>query len=116
MQFKTIFAAVATLAAVASAMPTASENNGNGQCSTGTAQCCSQVKQGKQAQDALAGLGLAFNEILDGAIGLDCQQIPVGVLGVAVPIQNICKNTAVCCEGSANNGLIQTSCTPISIN
>ncbi|KAJ1023315.1 hypothetical protein NDA18_004842 [Ustilago nuda] len=83
MQFKTILAAVATLAAVASALPTAHETNGNGQCSTGTAQCCSQVKQGKQAQDALAGLDLAFNEILDGAIGLDCQQILVGVIGGA---------------------------------
>ena len=147
MQFKTIFAAVATFAAVASALPTSSsEANGNGQCSVGTAQCCSQVKQGKSAQDALAGLGLAFNEVLDGALGLDCQQIPVGVLGGAVPIQvsffsissfhfshfftfadsttlslfatpqNICKNTAVCCQGSANNGLIQTSCTPLSVN
>ncbi|CCF50163.1 hypothetical protein NDA11_004910 [Ustilago hordei] len=117
MQFKTILAAVATLAAVASALPTAHETNGNGQCSTGTAQCCSQVqKQGKQAQDALAGLGLAFNEILDGAIGLDCQQIPVGVIGGAIALQNTCKNTAVCCEGSANNGLVQTSCTPISVN
>ncbi|KAJ1036534.1 hypothetical protein NDA13_000067 [Ustilago tritici] len=116
MQFKTIFAAVATFTAVASALPTAHETNGNGQCSTGTAQCCSQVKKGKQAQDALIGLGLAFNEILDGAIGLDCQQIPVGVIGGAVALQNTCKNTAVCCEGSANNGLVQTSCTPISIN
>ena len=112
MQFKTIFAAVATLAAVASALPTG-ENNGNGQCSTGTAQCCSQVKSGKAAQDALAGLGLAFNEAVDGVIGLDCQQIPL-LIGVAV--QNTCKNTAVCCEGSANNGLVQTSCTPVSIN
>ncbi|TKY88566.1 hypothetical protein EX895_002555 [Sporisorium graminicola] len=117
MQFKTIFAAVATLAAVASALPTSSsEQNGNGQCAVGQAQCCSQVKEGKQAQDALAGLGLAFNEILDGAIGLDCQQIPVGVLGGAVAVQNTCKNTAVCCQGSANNGLIQTSCTPLSVN
>ncbi|SJX65064.1 hydrophobin 2 [Sporisorium reilianum f. sp. reilianum] len=117
MQFKTIFAAVATLAAVASALPTASEHNGNGQCAVGQAQCCSQIqKQGKQAQDALAGLGLAFNEVLDGAIGFDCQQIPIGVLGVAVGVQNTCKNTTVCCQGSANNGLIQTSCTPLSIN
>ncbi|GAK67686.1 uncharacterized protein PAN0_020c5915 [Moesziomyces antarcticus] len=113
MQFKTIFAAVATFAAVASALPTGSEHNGNGQCATGVAQCCSQIKQGPAAQDALAGLGLAFNEAVDGVIGLDCQQIPL-LIGVAV--QNTCKNTAVCCEGSANNGLIQTSCTPISIN
>lgn len=75
-----------------------------------------EQKQGKDASDALAGLGLAFNQILDGAIGLDCQQIPVGVLGGAIAIQNTCKNTAVCCQGSANNGLIQTSCTPLSIN
>ncbi|CDU25069.1 hydrophobin 2 [Sporisorium scitamineum] len=116
MQFKTIFATVATLVAVASALHTSSEHNGNGQCAVGQAQCCSQIKQGKQAQDALAGLGLAFNEVLDGAIGLDCQQIPVGVLGGAVAVQNTCKNTAVCCQGSANNGLIQTSCTPLSVN
>ncbi|PWY98967.1 putative hydrophobin 2 [Testicularia cyperi] len=115
MQFKTIFAFAAVFAAVASAAPTG-EANGNGQCSTGTAQCCSQVKSGNDAANALAGLGLAFNEVLDGTIGLDCQQIPVGVLAVPVAVQNTCKNTAVCCQGSANNGLVQTSCTPLSVN
>lgn len=44
MQFKTIFATLAAFAAVASALPTSSsEQNGNGQCAVGQAQCCSQV-------------------------------------------------------------------------
>lgn len=75
-----------------------------------------EQKQGKQAQDALAGLGLAFNELLDGAIGLDCQQIPIAGVGASLALQNTCKSQPVCCQGTANNGLVQTSCTPISLN
>ncbi|EPQ30705.1 uncharacterized protein PFL1_01606 [Pseudozyma flocculosa PF-1] len=109
MQFSTIFLTLAAVAGFVAANPTGQKN---GNCATGQLQCCSQVTQGKEAEEALAGLGLALNEALTGAIGLNCDSVPF-LIGVTV--QDQCKNTPVCCEGSANNGLIQTSCTALPI-
>ncbi|KAN0065495.1 hypothetical protein ACQY0O_001332 [Thecaphora frezii] len=106
MQFSTV---LVTLAAVATFV---AANKGAGQCSNGKVQCCSEVHEGTDANTALAGLGLAANDVIKGAIGLNCNSID---LIIGVDLQNQCKSTPVCCQGSANNGLIQTSCTPISV-
>ncbi|SAM84281.1 probable hydrophobin 3 [Ustilago bromivora] len=86
-----------------------SEHN-NGQCSVGTAQCCSQIINDEGKKKTLAGL-LGFNSIA-GDIGLNCQQIPI--LGISA--QSICKASPVCCTNVVQDGLVNIGCTSIPIN
>jgi len=88
----------------------ASEHNNNGQCSVGSAQCCSQVIHDEGKKKTLAGL-LGFNSIA-GDIGLNCQQIPI--LGIS--LQSICKASPVCCTNVVQDGLVNIGCTSIPIN
>lgn len=65
MKFSTVIA-ILSVAAVASAAPQG-DAPAAGSCSTGTAQCCSTVKDGQDATRAADLLGL---QDLVGAVGL----------------------------------------------
>jgi len=150
MQFSSALFALVAIATVSVAALPQFESSSQGSCSTGTAQCCSSVHDGEDAQSIKSLLGL---DDVVGQIGLSCvslnrlflktkilqtgaspltwfeltsfppppcmmfsqNQIPVNVVGASAAVSNSCKNTAVCCTGNEANGLIQTSCTWVSL-
>lgn len=85
----------------------------NGNCSQGKAQCCNQSISGKKA-DKLGGL-LGVTDVV-GAIGIDCVNLPINVIGVSGALSNTCKNTPVCCTNVTQNGLINLGCNALPIN
>ncbi|TIA89529.1 hypothetical protein E3P99_02007 [Wallemia hederae] len=80
-----------------------------GDCAIENVKCCNEVKDVKDLDEGTASL-IDVPELL-GQVGLQCDQVPI--LGVA--IQDMCKTTASCCEGTTQNGLINLNCTPIPL-
>ncbi|PWN87143.1 hypothetical protein FA10DRAFT_195980 [Acaromyces ingoldii] len=115
MQFSTVVAFFAAAAVVAAA-PNAPSSSSTGSCSTGKVQCCSttvRFHDGAEAKKTAALLGL--ND-LAGMIGIQCQDVPINIIGAAVNVDNHCKSSPVCCTGSEYNGLVQTGCTNVPVN
>ncbi|CAO1617659.1 unnamed protein product [Sympodiomycopsis kandeliae] len=110
MQFATLFAFAAAAAVVAAqdASP-----QGAGACAVGAPQCCNSLLDGADASKTAALVGL---DKVVGLVGLQCQHIPVNVIGVAAELDNNCKTTPVCCTNTAADGLIHAGCNPISVN
>ncbi|CAO1630035.1 unnamed protein product [Parajaminaea phylloscopi] len=103
---------VTTVTTTTTSTPPAGTNLA-GSCSVGKPQCCNSILSEADASKQADFLGLGK---VVGAIGLQCQQIPINIIGVAAALDNQCKTTPVCCQGTAQNGLIHTGCSPISIN
>ncbi|KAK7460516.1 hypothetical protein VKT23_009236 [Stygiomarasmius scandens] len=101
------------LLAAASAIPAQSlEARQDGQCSTGTLQCCQSVQSATSpVVSLLLGLlGVVLGDLnLD--VGLTCS--PISVIGVG---GNSCTAQPVCCQNNNFNGLIAIGCSPISIS
>ncbi|CAO1615737.1 unnamed protein product [Parajaminaea phylloscopi] len=111
MQFSIVFAFAAAAAMVAAAP--AEPSSAAGSCAVGQPQCCNSILSEADASKQADLLGLTK---VVGLVGLQCQHIPINVIGVAAELDNQCKTTPVCCQGTAQNGLVHTGCTPISVN
>ncbi|EIW79530.1 fungal hydrophobin [Coniophora puteana RWD-64-598 SS2] len=85
---------------------------GAGQCNTGSAYCCNQVKsvQDKSVTKQLTALGVVV-EGLTGQAGLDCS--PLNVLSTGA---GTCNQHPVCCTNNKFTGLINLGCSPINVN
>ncbi|KAF5344529.1 hypothetical protein D9758_016471 [Tetrapyrgos nigripes] len=107
MQFK--FLTVAALATLAAATPLEVRQ---GQCNTGSLQCCNSVQSASSSPVAslLGLLGIVVGDIT-ALVGLNCS--PISVIGVA---GNSCTAQPVCCQNNQFNGLVAIGCTPININ
>ncbi|OCH87287.1 fungal hydrophobin [Obba rivulosa] len=95
-----LFAALATLATLAAAMP-----------QTSSGSCCEQV--GEASSQPIAGilnnLGVVIQDI-NAIVGVECS--PITVVGVGSG--SACSGTAVSCSSNELNGLVQIGCVPIS--
>lgn len=95
MLSKAIIASSLALLAAASPMP-----QGTNQCNTGSAQCCQNVKDSKDAPtSALLGL---LGTVLQGVnvpIGLVCN--PISVIGLGNG--SSCNQNPVCCQNMSNS-------------
>ncbi|KAK7460912.1 hypothetical protein VKT23_008840 [Stygiomarasmius scandens] len=106
MQFKLL--ALTALATLAAATPLETRQ---GQCNTGSLQCCNSVQDAKSSSltGILALLGIAVSSIT-GQVGVTCS--PISVIGVG---GNSCSAQPVCCENNNFNGVVALGCTPINI-
>ncbi|KAL1792952.1 hypothetical protein ACET3X_009459 [Alternaria dauci] len=110
---------VAAFAAFAAALPTnlahsSSASNIERQDSCGansTAHCCNdETTEALTHHDSFTDL-LELKNLLG-----QCSDITVAVIGGAVPIKNMCKQTAVCCGDMEQAGVVNVGCTPLNVN
>ncbi|PBK95400.1 fungal hydrophobin [Armillaria gallica] len=85
-----------------------------GQCNTGSAQCCKSVQDVSSSclsdiKNVLGLLGIPIGDIT-AQVGL--TYAPITVLGLGT---TQCANHPVCCSDNNFNGLVALGCTPINI-
>ncbi|THV02182.1 fungal hydrophobin [Dendrothele bispora CBS 962.96] len=107
MQFKLL--ALSALATLAAATPLETRQ---GQCNTGSIQCCNSVQSANTGlvQGLLGLLGVAVGSVT-GQVGVTCS--PISVIGAG---GNSCSAQPVCCSNNNFNGVVALGCTPININ
>lgn len=88
------------------------DDDNRGMCSIGQVSCCNQQITNADQKKQLAGLA-GINDLV-GTIGLSCQQLPIGILPIAVA--NYCKSTPLCCSKVSQNGLINFGCISLPLN
>lgn len=64
-----------------------------GDCSVGHVSCCNQVINDSEKKKTLAGL-LGLDDVI-GELALQCNNIPINVIGAAIDASNYCKSTPV---------------------
>ncbi|EOR02708.1 Fruiting body protein SC1 [Wallemia ichthyophaga EXF-994] len=101
---------LAISAVIASALARPSGGSSVGSCNTGLTSCCDTTKDKQSSTGEEDGL-LHTGDILD-QVAIQCTQIPL-LIGVA--LQDVCKNTPVCCEKASSDGLLGINCTPIPL-
>ncbi|KDR75963.1 hypothetical protein GALMADRAFT_140195 [Galerina marginata CBS 339.88] len=106
MRASAVFALALPVLAAATAIPR------DGDCNTGSIQCCNQIQSStSQTVAQLAGLlGIDLGS-LGALVGLSCS--PISVLGVG---GNSCSQQPVCCTGNTFGGLLALGCNPINLN
>ncbi|TFK65630.1 fungal hydrophobin [Pluteus cervinus] len=84
----------------------------DGDCNTGSTQCCNSVQSLQSTSvTQLAGLlGLDLGG-LTGLVGLTCS--PLSALGLGA---NSCSQQPVCCTGNTFSGLLSLGCSPLNLN
>ncbi|TFK70617.1 fungal hydrophobin [Pluteus cervinus] len=84
----------------------------DGDCNTGSIQCCASTQTSSITNLALLSslFGLALPNI-GGLLGLSCS--PLSILGVG---GNSCSQQPVCCTNNDFGGLISLGCSPFNIN
>ncbi|KAH9928005.1 fungal hydrophobin [Epithele typhae] len=110
---KLFIASAALFAVLANASPVPDEVGPAGQCNTGSVKCCDTVGPAKSVlpQQQLDGLLGVVIQDLNVIVGVSC--IPISVIGVGAG--NTCSAKPVCCESTADNGLINIGCLPITL-
>ncbi|ETW80327.1 hydrophobin-like protein [Heterobasidion irregulare TC 32-1] len=103
------------LALMVSSTPTPSSESliaRDGQCNTGTLQCCNSVQSSSDPVTSLllGLLGVVLGGI-DIPIGIQCT--PITVIGVGSGAN--CVQQPVCCTGNTFNGLVTVGCSPINL-
>lgn len=64
-----------------------------GDCSIGHVSCCNQVINDSQKKKTLAGL-LGLDDVI-GELALQCNNIPINVIGAAIDASSYCKSIPV---------------------
>ncbi|TFK70882.1 fungal hydrophobin [Pluteus cervinus] len=112
----TVALPVVALASLAMASDVVSRNDGD--CNTGSIQCCANTQTLTTTLASLLEggglLGLSADVLLPniGAlIGASCS--PISALGLG---GNSCSQQSVCCTNNSFGGLIALGCSPVNIN
>merc|ERR1712023_268298 len=114
MSIQSIILALFTFVAMIAAVPTNfNVFQRSDACGAGsTAHCCNdETAQAVTNHDGLSPDVGGIKNLLG-----QCSDITVAVIGGAVPIKNMCKQTAVCCGDMEQNGIVNFGCTPINAN
>ncbi|KAG1738127.1 fungal hydrophobin [Suillus paluster] len=101
----------ARLFAIASLVAFAVANDG--QCNTGSIQCCesSTTVSNYNAQSGLSGLLSIVTDVV-GLVGLNCS--PLSVIGLGSGCE--ANQEPLCCSNNQYNGLVNLGCSPINLN
>ncbi|KAF4621000.1 hypothetical protein D9613_000972 [Agrocybe pediades] len=112
MRFTSAAVALSFAAPILAAATPAGVLRRDGNCNTGSIQCCNSVQSSStQGVAQLAGLlGIDLGSIT-GLVGLSCS--PLNILGIG---GNSCSAQPVCCTGNTFSGLISLGCNPINLN
>ncbi|KAK0447398.1 hydrophobin-251 [Desarmillaria tabescens] len=108
---RTFAATVVMIATLTTSVMSAPATATSGQCSTGSMQCCENVKPSNAAgvPDMLAKAGAVVQGVMPN-VGMTCS--PMTVIGLG---STSCNNQAVCCENNSFNGVVALGCTPINV-
>ncbi|KAG2742137.1 hydrophobin-3 precursor, partial [Suillus brevipes Sb2] len=101
---------VASLAVLAVATPLSLRD---GQCNTGSIQCCQHSTSTSNYNKAAQILGLVpIGADVAGSVGLSCS--PISAVGTGSGAS--CNQQPMCCSNNKMNGLVNVGCTPINLS